>query len=374
MEDKKIESEIQQVDKDVNKIAKIDSKETSNLKNLKLMNYAIIGLVVVLIALLSYETINVNSLQSAFSSMNSKLLNMQSQLSNLRASSTIPSTTVPQITGNFGSTINNIDQPFNAIELNVINNMNNSYYEKAGEMLLNGTLTSKIFYAVNKSLIVPPYIIDGKPTVIYIGALSCLYCGENRWAMALALSRFGNFSALYKGYSSFGDYDLPTIYWTQYNYTTSAGVAFGANYSSKYINFIAADFESPVTGGFEIAPLSYFIAAAPNSTYAKALEFMNETKLYRGTPFDLFGRVILQGADAVVLGNTLPTAPPIPLEYMTHEQVIQQFADFNDQFAWGEYAAADVYVAYICNAINNTAPACKLPAILKIEQISGITQ
>ncbi len=350
MEDKNndIEEKIERVDKDVNKVAKIASKEISSVKSIKTMNYAIIGLVAVLVLLLAYEIMNVNSLQSAFSSMNSTISNLQGELAGLRASTTTPapSSTIPQITGSFGRTIKNIDQPFNATELNVINSANNSYYDKAAEMLLNGTLADRVFYAVNKSLLQPVYMINGKPTVIYIGALSCFYCGENRWAMALALSRFGNFSALYKGYTSFGDYDLPTIYWTQYNYT----------------------------GAFETAPVSAFIAAAPNSTYADAMAYMNKTKLFRGTPFDLFGRVIFQGADAVVLGNSMPTQPPIPLEYMTHEQVIQQLADFNDQFAYGEYAAADVYVADICNAINNTAPICSLPGIVKLEKAIGLPQ
>ncbi len=366
--------EIVKVDKEIDKIAKSESKEGKELGNLKNMNYIVLGLVGVLIILAAYEAIANASLHSYVISLNATVAKLAqgSATAATTTAATAPTTTTAPNPNGFGNRTTNIDQPLNASELNVINNMNNSYFEIAGEMLLNHTLTNPVFYAVNKSDIFPAYIINGKPTVIYIGALSCLYCGENRWAMALALSRFGNFTALYKGYTSFGDYDLPTLYWSVYNYTTPEGMAYGAEYNSKYINFIAADFESPVTGSFDLAPLSYFINNAPNSTYADAIKFMNSTGTFAGTPFMLWGKVLMKGANAVVFGNTTPKQPPLPLEYMTHDEVISQFKSFNDQFAWSEYAAADVYVAYVCNAINNTAPVCSLPAIAKLETVSGL--
>ncbi len=363
--------EIEKVDKELDKVVKSESKEGKELSKLSSINYITLGLVGVLIILVAYEAVANASLHSYVISLNATVAKLLHGNATTATAGTAATTTAPN-PNEFGSRITNIDQPLNASELNVINNMNNSYFEIAGEMLLNHTLTNPVFYMVNKSDLFPIYKINGKPTVIYIGALSCLYCGENRWAVALALSRFGNFTALYKGYTSFSDYDLPTLYWSVYNYTTPAGVAYGAEYSSKYLNFIPADFESPVTGGFEIAPLSYFIKNAPNATYADAIEFMNSTGEFAGTPFMLWGRVLMKGANAVVFGNTTPKQPPLPLEYMTHEDVIKQLKNFNDQFAWSEYAAADVYVAYVCDAINNTAPVCSLPAIAKLETVSGL--
>jgi hypothetical protein len=62
----------------------------------------------------------------------------------------------------------------------------------------------------------------------------------------------------------------------------------------------------------------------------------------------------------------------VPLTYETHGQVLGQLKNFSDQFSWAEYAAADVYIAYTCPAINDTAPICQLPAIKQmISQMEG---
>ena len=276
-------------------------------------------------------------------------------------------------TANFGSRLNGIDTPLNSTALSIINNAPDSYFEIAGEKLLNQTLTDQVVLSkVPNSSKLNAFYVNGKPSVIYIGAISCIFCGENRWSMALALSRFGSFSTLYKGYSSFGDGDVPTLYWTKDNYTTPEGVGYGNGYSSSYINFISADYESPIRAGFELQPLTYFINNSPNSTYRAAMSFMNGTNMFQGTPFTFWGNIIVNGADAVVFGNTTPSSATLPLTYMTHGQVLLQLKNFNDQFAWGEYAGADVYISYLCPTINNSAPICSLPAIRKIESIEGL--
>ncbi len=43
---------------------------------------------------------------------------------------------------------------------------------------------------------------NGKPEVVYVGAEYCPYCAAERWAMAVALSRFGTFSNLNVTHSS----------------------------------------------------------------------------------------------------------------------------------------------------------------------------
>jgi len=42
----------------------------------------------------------------------------------------------------------------------------------------------------------PPLQVSGKPEVLYVGAEFCPFCGSERWALIVALSRFGHFSAL----------------------------------------------------------------------------------------------------------------------------------------------------------------------------------
>lgn len=274
----------------------------------------------------------------------------------------------------FGQTTSGIGTPLSASELSVINNASESNFITAGNMLLNGTLSDPVM--LSKDPQVKPYVIGGKQSVIYIGAISCIYCGENRWAMALALSRFGNFSKLFIGYSSFGDGDIPTLYWTHDNYT-APGVGYGNYYSSSYINFISADYDSNITQGFQLPaisdPLIYYIQRAPNATYAGAMAYMNSTNNFTGTPFTLWGSSLNLGADGIVFGNTTPTSSKLPLTYMTHQQVFNQLKSFNDQFAYAEYAAADVYVAQVCASLNGSMPSiCNSNTITAIEGKLGI--
>lgn len=289
-----------------------------------------------------------------------------------------------------GKRLSGINSPLSSYELSAINNAPNSNFEVAGEKLLNLTIpgvqetnnsySGPLFEA---NLLRPPQfsalMINGKPSVIYIGATSCIYCGENRWAMALALSRFGTFNNLYAGYSALGDGDIPTLYWVPQNYTAKAMVKFGNAYTSNYINFFSAEYDSPITSGFQFPsssnPIAYFIANATDPNYKEAMQFMSNTQLFQGTPFTFWGTSLNMGATGVVFGNgtsqsAISNYPP--LTYMTHKQIIDQLNEFNSTFAYEEYAIADVYVAEVCSSINNTASVCAMPAIREYESRMGI--
>jgi hypothetical protein len=284
--------------------------------------------------------------------------------------STVGSTTIT--TNQSTGTLAGIDQAFNQTQLATINDAPLSYYEVAGQKLLNGTIANQIPLSNSIYLQYNSLIINGKPSVVYIGAISCVFCGENRWAMALALSKFGNFTQLYQGYSAIKDSDVPTIYWVADNYTTAAGVGYGNYYSSTLINFFSADYQSPITSGFQVGSLSYFIQKSPNPEYTQALAFMNSTNKFQGTPFTFWGTSLVPGADAVVFGNSSQSQSIIN-GGETHAQILAQLQSFNDQFAWSEYAGADVYIAQVCPAINNVAAVCSLPAIKAIGAIMGLT-
>jgi hypothetical protein len=281
-------------------------------------------------------------------------------------------TSVASTIGQSNKTLAGIDQPFNSTELASINGEPLSYYEYAGQLLLNGSIANEVplsnsIYSQYNAL-----IINGKPSVVYVGAISCVFCGENRWAMALALATFGNFTQLFQGYSAIGDSDVPTIYWIADNYTTTAGVGYGNYYNSTLINFFSSDYQSPITGAFQVGPLSYFIQRSPNSDYTQVLTFMNSTNKFQGTPFTFWGTSLVTGADAVVFGNSSQSESIINAGE-THAQILAQFKNFNDQFAWSEYAGADVYIAQVCPSINNTAEVCQLPAIKTIGSVMGLT-
>ena len=73
----------------------------------------------------------------------------------------------------------------------------------------------------------PALASGGKPEMLYIGAEWCPYCAAERWAMAVALSRFGSFSPLRGVHSS------PTDV-----YPNTATLTFhDSTYTSKYLVF-----------------------------------------------------------------------------------------------------------------------------------------
>ncbi|MDE1825640.1 MAG: DUF929 family protein [Candidatus Micrarchaeota archaeon] len=298
----------------------------------------------------------------------------------------------------FGHSLAQINQPLTTAQLEVINNASDSYFEKAGEMYLNHSINSMSGYVAagvpyfpltklsklpsTSSLVhTRPITVNGKPAVIYLGAISCIYCGENRWAMALALGRFGNFSSLYNGYSSFGDGDLPTLYWQQNNYTIPSGVKFGNNYTSKYVSFLSIEYLSPITAGFQLpsSGLTFFqqqAQASANPDYINATNFLiginsysgsqSSNNTFSGTPYTIWGKYIYGGATASAFSNGTTT-----IMNMTHQDVLNQLGKPDNVFAWEEYIGADFYIAGVCSTINNTAPICSLPAIQGIEAVGG---
>jgi thiol-disulfide isomerase/thioredoxin len=73
----------------------------------------------------------------------------------------------------------------------------------------------------------PALAAGGKPEMLYIGAEWCPYCAAERWAMAVALSRFGSFTPLRGVHSSPTDVYPNTATLTFYRST----------YTSKYLVF-----------------------------------------------------------------------------------------------------------------------------------------
>ena len=72
---------------------------------------------------------------------------------------------------------------------------------------------------------------DGKPEITYVGAEYCPYSAAERWALAVALSRFGTFSHLSGTHSSSTDV-----------YPNTQTLSFyGSSYSSPYVDFQAVE-------------------------------------------------------------------------------------------------------------------------------------
>lgn len=266
--------------------------------------------------------------------------------------------------GPFGNRLTNINAPLNSSELEVINDAPDSYYESAARMLLNHSLNIAIGANVYAA---PLLLVNGKPTVTYLGAISCPFCAENRWAMAMALSRFGSFQQLFKGYSAIGDGDVPTIYWAPARYNATSAVEFGNFYQGKYVNFVSIEYSSPITAAFEMQPLSYFqqqATALANPVYENATNIIISLNNYAGTPDTIWGKYSVPSADASNIGDpTTNSTTTFPMASLTHEQILAKFANPTTPFAWDEYAAADYYVALVCASMASPAPVCSLPYV-----------
>lgn len=344
------------------------------------LQYVTLVLVLVAIAMSAYSIISPRTTivyRNATTSSTTTTVHT-AQSFNINSALITPATSLPDapvITTNqsFGARLTDINAPFNASELSGINNAPDSYFEIAGNMLLNNTLTNRVGGLSPKKL--PSFVLNGKPVVMYFGSTTCIFCAENRWAMLLALSRFGNFSQVFKGYSAVQDGDLPTVYWAPTEYNATSTTSFGDFYSSSYFSFLAIEDAAPIRGGFTLSPITTVLSranATGNLAYSDAMNYIISTGDFQGTPFTIWGNYEVDGVDAVVLGNSTPTNNNYELQQYSHSQVLQMFSTPSSQFAWSDYAAADVYVAMVCRTLSTAPAVCNLPAIKGIETQMGI--
>jgi hypothetical protein len=109
----------------------------------------------------------------------------------------------------------------------------------------NGQATS-----VPSAITGDPLTSGGKPEMLYIGAEYCPYCAAERWAMIVALSRFGTFSGLATTRSA-----ARNGAGTAEPYPNTATWTFAnAKYTSNYLTFTSVEeytnIPDPSTGGY----------------------------------------------------------------------------------------------------------------------------
>jgi thiol-disulfide isomerase/thioredoxin len=179
----------------------------------------------------------------------------------------------------------------------------------------------------------------GKPEMLYIGAEFCPYCAAERWAMAVALSKFGTLSSPLHGiHSSSTDTDPSTPTLTFYKST----------YTSKYLTFTPVENET-VTH-----------AALQNTTAAQQAIWVKYSPSGQlGYPFIDFGNKYLINA---------PQYDPAVLSGLTWEQVAQQMRDPSSKVAQGVLGSANYMTAAICKMTNNApASVCSAASVTAME-------
>lgn len=161
----------------------------------------------------------------------------------------------------------------------------------------------------------------GKPEIVYIGAEYCPYCAGERWAMVMALSKFGTFHNLGTTRSQAQDVvkSVPSFSF------------YGSTYISKYLVFDPTEAQT-VTG----APLQKVSAAN------QALENKYDAAPYTqsaGIPFvDLANKWVIDGASYNVA----------PLQHLSHATVARAAASGNTKYGADIQAVAGVIASRLC--------------------------
>lgn len=91
----------------------------------------------------------------------------------------------------------------------------------------------------------PALVVSGHPGVVYVGGEFCPYCAAERWALVVALGRFGTFSRLGATSSSKGEVFSGTPTFSFYDST----------YKSRYVTFSST--EEYAQSSSTVAPAGY---------------------------------------------------------------------------------------------------------------------
>ena len=194
----------------------------------------------------------------------------------------------------------------------------------------------------------------GKPEMLYMGAEYCPYCAASRWAMIVALNRFGKFSGLATirsaaaNGSGAAEPDPNTATWTFAN----------AKYTSQYLTFTPVEMQTNIpdksNGTYTIlqnptaaqqALLTKY-DAAPYASTAGAIPFIDFGNKYVsiGTPYD-----------------------PGVLAGLSWSTIATDLSNPNSAVAQAIDGTANNYTAAICKLMNNQPASACTSAVQSLE-------
>ncbi|HYA68741.1 MAG TPA: DUF929 family protein, partial [Acidimicrobiales bacterium] len=150
--------------------------------------------------------------------------------------------------------------------------------------------------------------IDGKPAVVFIGALFCPYCAAERWAIVIALSPFGTWSGLRETTSSPYDTDPST-----------ATFAFDhATFTSDYITFVPREAETNDTTALGTRQKYQPLTAQESNLWTKYSSYFGQPA---GFPFlDIGNQVFV----------VTPSYDPQILAGLNQAQIAQKLSNSGD--------------------------------------------
>lgn len=187
-----------------------------------------------------------------------------------------------------------------------------------------------------------PLTKDGKPEVLYIGAEFCPYCASERWALTVALERFGSFSGLQNAMSSADDTlpNTPTVSYVKSTYT------------SDYLSFVA--YETQDRTGKPLQTLPDDVTALMKANNPKG-----------SIPWIDFGGKAYQNGSAVD-GQLMAG--------QSQDQVASSLADPNTDLAKSVVGGANLMTAELCTMTGNKPEAvCTSPGVMAAAAAAGRT-
>ncbi len=181
---------------------------------------------------------------------------------------------------------------------------------------------------------------SGKALITYVGAEYCPYCAAERWALAVALSRFGTFTHLGGTHSSSSDVfpDTQTLSF------------YGSTYSSPYV-----DFASVEEATNEAVNGSYPSLQTPTASEGALL---SEYDSQGSIPFlDIANKFVVTGA----------SYSPQVLQGLTRKQIARDLSDPSSAVAQAIDGTANDITAAICIATGDQPTSvCATPTISAI--------
>lgn len=182
---------------------------------------------------------------------------------------------------------------------------------------------------------------ENKPEVLYVGAEYCPYCATERWAMTIALSKFGTFSGLKQTHSSGSDV-----------YPNTQTLSFyGSTFTSSYIVFQPIELYTNIPDGGGYTTLQTLTGSEQG--------LVNKYDSDLSIPFIDFGnQYVITGA----------TYDPGVLKGQSASNIASSLSNPRSTIGKAVDGAANTIIAAICKLTSDQpSNICSLPAITKIQ-------
>jgi len=192
----------------------------------------------------------------------------------------------------------------------------------------------------------------GKPEILYIGAEYCPYCAAERWALAVALSRFGTFSNVKLIHSSGSDI-----------YSNTATLSFyKSTYTSKYVTFVPVEWFGLKDNGVQLQKRTPEQAALMNRYDNAPYVPSSEAGSY---PFiDIGNQYVDVGAQYLPSDLGSPENVDASDHSLTWTQIANDLKDPSSAVAQSIDGAANSITAAICKIAKNApASVCNSAAV-----------